>query len=403
MSAPPADLAAVLAHLRSHEAAFEDRFAEFLRIPSVSTSAEHADDVARAAEWVAQHARGSGLTAEVVTHESGLPATIVDTPADRVASPDAPALLFYGHHDVQPAQRHDGWSSEPFEPVVRDGQAFARGASDDKAGVLSMLEAVRAYHDADRKLPCRVRMLIEGEEEIGSPTLAGMIQAHAERLRADVAVVCDTAMWDYPGQDRAPDVSITLGLRGLAYFDLRLDGPSRDLHSGVYGGAIANPATELARTLGALFDDHRRLTLPGLDEHVDPVDPDEAASWDQLGFDDQAFAQEVGATLAGEAGRPTLERRWARIACDVNGLWGGFAEPGAKTIIPAAAGAKVSFRLPASVDPKHVDQAFRAWLQARDVGGCRWTVTQLGLAEPFLMRADSPWIQTVRNAVLGET
>ena len=182
-----------------------------------------------------------------------------------------------------------------------------------------MLEALRAYHDSGMKLPCRVRLLIEGEEEVGSPTLAALLEQHRDQLAAPTAVVCDTAMWDYPGSDREPDVSLTLGLRGIAYFDLKLGGPVRDLHSGVYGGVVANPGNVLLRVLGQLVDAEGRVTIPGFYDDVPEVSEEERAAWDGLGFKDTAFADEAGATLAGEAGRTTLERLWARPSCDVNG------------------------------------------------------------------------------------
>jgi len=284
----------------------------------------------------------------------------------------------------------------PFEPTVRDGRVYARGASDDKGQVLCFIEALRAYLATGQKLPCPVTLLIEGEEECGSVTLPVVLDKHKDLLQADLCVVSDTSMWE---GKHGQTPSITYALRGLVYFDLKLHGPSRDLHSGVYGGTLASPATVLARVLGKLFDDDNRIAIPGFYDDVAPPEDEERALWEQLGFDEQAFLDGVGAEPFGEAGFSTLARRWARPSCDINGLYGGYGGAGAKTVIASFAGAKVSFRIPANMDPRKVAKQFTDWIHAHDVAGCRWELTSHGEAWPVATPLDSPYVAAARRAI----
>ncbi|MEM1213719.1 MAG: M20/M25/M40 family metallo-hydrolase [Planctomycetota bacterium] len=390
-------------HLTAARPEIEQRFAQLLAIPSVSTDPQHAPDLAAACRLAADHLAASGLTATI--HDTaGHPLVLAHSTPDQVANPDAPRVLFYGHLDVQPAAPDDGWSTDPFDPTLLDGKVFARGASDDKAGVLSFLEALRAYYDTDTPLPCPVTVLLECEEEIGSPSLPEFLEAHKAELAADVVVICDTTMWDYPSAEaesqRPPDVAITTALRGLAYFDLVLQGPDRDLHSGVYGGALANPANVLTRILGKLQDDDLRIAIPGFYDDVLPA-PDHG--WQHLDFDADAFTQDVGLPPSGEADLPTLVRRWARPSCDINGLNSGFQSPGAKTVIPSTANAKVSFRLAPGQDPHRIEKLFRNWLDAQDLHGCQLTVTTHGLAHPTHTPDDCPYLQPAIDAARDTT
>jgi len=238
-----------------------------------------------------------------------------------------------------------------------------------------------------------VTVMIEGEEECGSVGLPGFLEERQDDLKADIVVVSDTTMWD------ANTPAITYAMRGLIYFDLKLFGPSRDLHSGVYGGTLANPATLLPRVLARLLDNNNQVTIPGFYDDVAPLDDEERARWAKLGFKDEDFLGTVGSTAFGEEGYATLERRWARPSCDVNGLYGGYMGEGAKTVIPSFAGAKVSFRIPAAMDPVKTAEQFTDWIESQDVGGCTWKIEQHGQAYPVAVSIDSPYIAAAGRAI----
>lgn len=390
----------VLQYLSQDQDAAAKRLMDFARIPSVSTDPAYATDVKAAAEWVAQRLRDSGLHAEL-WQTKGHPCVYAQTPDDTASGP---TVLFYGHYDVQPPDPIDKWHSPPFEPTILEAtenggaSIYARGASDDKGQVSCFLEALSAWHRVAGKLPCKVKVLIEGEEEMGSVNLPPVIEQHRDRLAADVCVVSDTSMWETtPG---SPQPSIVYALRGLVYFDVQLHGPSRDLHSGVYGGTLANPCTILTRILAGLFDEDHRVTIPGFYDDVVPLTAQERAAWDGLGFRDTSFLSEIGVdTPYGEAGYSTLERRWCRPACDINGIFGGYMGEGAKTVIPSFAGAKVSFRIVANQDPAKIAQGFEAWLRSHDTHGLRWRITHHGEASPTAAPTDSSYVAAARRAV----
>ncbi len=390
---------AVLNHLDTDTDAAVARLSDLLSIPSVSTDPAFTDEVERGAAWVADDLKSLGLSVETVASDGGHPAVIAKSTDAMVANPKR-RVLFYGHYDVQPPDPLDGWTHPPFEPTVAesvtagDGPAlYARGASDDKGQVMCFLEALRAYHATGTKLPCHVTVLIEGEEECGSKTLPAILEKRVDELKADVAVVSDTSMHD------RQTVAITYGLRGLVYFDVKLHGPKRDLHSGVYGGTLANPATVLLRVLGKLFDEHNRIAIPDFYDDVAELTDEERAAWEALDFDESKYLGDVGSEPFGEAGFTTLERRWSRPSCDVNGIYGGYMGQGAKTVIPSFAGAKVSFRIPGNMDPLKVRQQFTDWLQSHDVGGCRWEISGHGGAYPILVPRDSPWVKAAAGAI----
>ena len=370
-----------------------ERLCEFLAIASVSTDPAYRKETAHAATWVADTLRGLGF--ETHTHATdGHPIVLAHFGGENDVPADAPHVLFYGHYDVQPPDPIEQWTSPPFEPTIRQGAVFARGASDDKGQVCCFLEALRAWVNTAGRPPVRVSVLIEGEEECGSVHLRPFIEAHRDRLDADVAIISDTTMWD------RETVAITYGLRGLLYFDVQLHNAHRDLHSGMYGGVLANPANVLTQILGGLFDAHHRITIPGFYDDVLPVTDNERQRWSDLHFDEQTFLKRVAVNQDhGEAGYTTLQRKWARPSCDINGLYGGYGGAGAKTIIPSFAGAKVSFRLAPNQAPQKIADAFTAWLQSHEVHGCRWQITDLGHAEPVVVRSDSPYVQSAFNAI----
>ena len=375
------------------------RWFDFLRIPSVSAQPDHAGDCRRAAGWVRDQLAAMGFSANV--HDTpGHPVVLGHHPGP---GGDAPHLLFYGHYDVQPAEPVELWRSPPFEPTLVDGpngpQVFARGAVDDKGQVCTWLEAMRAWHDVHGTLPVRVTALVEGEEEVGSPNLEAFLADHADALRADIAVISDTGMWD------VDTPALTTRLRGLVYAQVTLHGASRDLHSGTYGGTALNPINALTTLLGGLKDATGRVQVPGFYDGVADLSPALAAEWAALGFDEAAYLAEVGlAVPSGEAGRASLDRMWARPTADLNGIWGGYQGPGSKTVIAAHAGAKISFRLVPGQDPQAVADGFRRFVADRVPPGARAEVEVFGTGggSPGIeISSANRFVQAARD-VLGE-
>lgn len=384
-------------HLSAHRAEAQARFLDFLRIPSVGAQSAHDADTRRAAAWVADHLRLSGFSdIQLLTRDGGHPCVVARTSDAMVANPKAPRVLFYGHYDVQPADPLHLWNSPPFEPVIKDGTVYARGASDDKGQVMCFLEALRAYHATGTQLPGPLTVCIEGEEESKGRTLPVLTRDEKDLMKADICLVSDTALWDGP---TGPEPSITYALRGLAYFEVRLHTLKRDLHSGVYGGTVINPANALVKVLAELVDADGHITIPHFYDDVQVLTAAEKAAWAGMGFNEKQYLAEAGATAFGEKGFTTLERNWARPTCDINGLLGGYQGEGAKTVIPAWAGAKVSFRLPAKMDPKKVGAQFKAWIEARTPPGGRWEILNHGDADPVAVATDSPFIAASKRAI----
>jgi acetylornithine deacetylase/succinyl-diaminopimelate desuccinylase-like protein len=389
----------VRGYINEHAAGFFDALMQWLAIPSVSADPGHSGDVRRSAQWLAEHLRRAGFPVaevwETGADDSGLPAVFAHWPA---ADPAAPVVLVYGHHDVQPVEPLEEWDSPPFEPVQRDGQLLARGASDDKGQVLFHALAAQACLAAGGgdAPPVTLKLLIEGEEESGSTNFAALLEAQRERLACDVIVVTDTTMW-------AADVpSMCTGMRGLAEADIDLRGPERDLHSGSFGGAVPNPLHAMAGLLAGLHDGDGRITLPGFYDRVVGVSPAEREMFARLPFDEQAWLNEAGHSraAAGEAGFSTLERIWARPTAEINGMWGGHTGPGGKTIIPSQAHAKISFRLVANQDPGDVAAALREYVAQRTPPGIEATVTirEPGV-RPCFSPVDSPAVAAARRAM----
>jgi acetylornithine deacetylase/succinyl-diaminopimelate desuccinylase-like protein len=336
-----------------------ERLFDFLRIPSISAAPIHFADCERAADWLVAELGAIGFqAAKHPTNGRPIVAGHIKS-----ARRDSPHVLFYGHYDVQPADPLDLWRSAPFEPKLESGprgeRIVARGASDDKGQLMTFLEACRAFQKYGGP-PCSVTVLFEGEEETGSPSLPGFLTENAQMLRADVALVCDTGMWN------ASTPAITMALRGIVSDEVILKGASRDLHSGLYGGVAVNPIHVLARILGALHDENGAVALPGFYDGVEELPEEIRQQWDALDFDASAFLGDVGLTTpAGERGRTPLEQAWSRPTCDVNGILGGYTGAGTKTVLPAQASAKVSFRLVGKQNPERVVQSFRAFVTSR--------------------------------------
>jgi len=359
----------LLATVESGFAASTARLCDFLRIPSVSTDPAFDEQTRRCADWLVAELRAIGFTAEAAK-TIGQPMVVAHHPG---VGPDAakrPRVLYYGHYDVQPADPIELWTSPPFEPSIVDGprgkRVVARGAVDDKGQVMGIVESLRAWHAVAGGPPCPVTLMIEGEEESGSKSLEPFMHESKARLAADVCIVSDTGMWDI----KTP--AITTRLRGLVYMEVTVHGPTRDLHSGMYGGAVANPINVLASIIAELHDEDRRVTIPGFYEGVSELSPQVRSQWDALGFNDAEFLGDIGLKDGlGERGRSTLERTWSRPTCDVNGIFGGYTGKGAKTVIAAHATAKVSFRLVSRQNPEKIAAAFAEFVQARLPSGCR--------------------------------
>ena len=389
----------VLARIEAEFAAYQTRWLDWLRIPSISAQPAHAADCRAAAAFAQRDLTDLGFAA-AIRETAGQPVVLAHHPGPG-AGADVPHLLFYGHYDVQPPEPLDLWTSRPFEPAVVEGphgpRVVARGAVDDKGQASMWLGALRAWVEETGGLPVRATVLIEGEEEIGSPSLEPFLAAERAALAADVAVISDTGAWDIDTP------SLTTRLRGLVYLEVRLRAAVRDLHSGLFGGAARNAANVLARALAALVDDTGRVTLPGFYDGIADLGAAQRAEWAALHYDEAAFLAGIGLRHpAGETGREGLERRWARPTCDVNGLWGGYAGPGAKTVIPAEAGAKISFRLVPGQDPQAVIAAFRAFMAAQVPDDTRLDIAVHSAASAIEVPQDSRFVQAARAALADE-
>ncbi|WP_406400986.1 dipeptidase [Streptomyces uncialis] len=386
-------VSAVRTYIDRHRDAFLADLGDWLRIPSVSAQPEHAGDVRRSADWLAAALKDTGFPAVEVWETPGAPAVFAHWPSD---DPRAPTVLVYGHHDVQPADRADGWATDPFEPVFRDGRLYARGAADDKGQVFFHTLGVRAHLAATgRTAPAvHLKLLVEGEEESGSPHFRALVEERAERLAADAVIVSDTGMW------AADTPTVCTGMRGLADCEIELFGPDQDIHSGSFGGAVPNPATEAARLVAALHDEHARVTVPGFYDGIVELTDRERRLFAELPFDEERWLRTAKshATL-GEAGHTTLERLWARPTAEVNGIGGGYQGPGGKTIIPARAMLKLSFRLVAGQDPDRVEDAVRAWVAATLPAGIRHEIVFGAATRPCLTPLDHPALRSVVRAM----
>ena len=361
---------------------------EFLGIPSVSTKPEHAPDLRRCAQWLAERFGSSGLRAEL-RETGGHPVVL----AKNEHKPGRPTVLLYGHYDVQPPEPLEKWKTPPFEPTVRDGAIYARGAADDKGQVWAHAEAIAAWH-RHGGAPVNLTVLIEGEEEIGSENLERFVRQNREELRADVAVISDT------NQFARGVPAITYGLRGLVYCEVFVTAADHDTHSGLYGGAIPNPANILCELLASLHDAKGRVNLPGFYDGVRDLEEPERAAWQKLPFDESQWLANLKlGEGSGEAGYSTLERRWARPTCDINGLTSGYQGHGAKTIIPSTASAKVSMRLVPAQDPLKIVTSFERTLRERCPKTVRIEFARHGLAGPVLVPREGPAMRAAAEAL----
>jgi acetylornithine deacetylase/succinyl-diaminopimelate desuccinylase-like protein len=365
-------------------------YEEFLRIPSVSALPEHADDCRRAAEFLAGELRTIGVEHVDVAETGGHPVVY----GDWLKAESAPTVLVYGHYDVQPPDPIDEWVKAPFEPLIRDGRMLARGAADDKAQVHMHVRATEAILATHGRLPVNLKFLFEGDEEMSSAHLDQWLEENRARLGADLAVISDTGFFE----GNLP--AITIGLRGITYFEVDVLGTAVDLHSGVFGGAVQNPANALAHIIAALKGTDGRILVPGFYDDVVPLSDRDREAFAALPFEDEAYREEHGLSApVGEPGYTTLERRGARPTLDVNGIWGGFQGEGAKTIIPASAHAKISCRLVVNQRPDRIYELVRGHILRVAPEGCRVEVTNLGGGLPSLTPMDHPATQAAVRAI----
>jgi acetylornithine deacetylase/succinyl-diaminopimelate desuccinylase-like protein len=381
----------VLSHLDATRAAQLDDLKELLRIPSISTLPERADDLRRCAEALADRLRAIGMTTVEVVPTAGHPIVY----AEWLGAPGKPTALLYGHYDVQPVDPLELWSSPPFEPTERDGRLYARGAADDKGQVHMHLAALAGHLRTRGALPVNVRLLIEGEEEISSLHLEQFIRTNRDRLRADVGVISDTAMF-------APGIpSIVYALRGITYVQLEVEAARADLHSGEYGGAIANPAQVLCEIVAAMKDPRTgRVLVDGFYDRVRELDPAERAELARLPHDDDTYRDELGVpALFGEAGYTTIERTGARPTLEINGIWGGFTGEGAKTVLPARASAKMSCRLVPDQDPDEIADLIDRFVTRVAPPSVRARLVRLHGGKPAMTPIDHPAVRAAARAL----
>jgi acetylornithine deacetylase/succinyl-diaminopimelate desuccinylase-like protein len=378
-------------YYRQHQSDFLEGLKTFLRIPSISTLSEHKPDIRRAAEFALSELRAAGMTAAELIEGGGNPLVY----AEWLGAPGKPTILFYGHYDVQPPDPLDEWKSPPFEPEVRGDDIFARGSSDDKGQVYIQIKAVEGLLKTTGKLPVNVRFLLEGEEETGGEHIEAYVKTRPPRLQSDAAVICDTEMF-------APELpTLCVGLRGMVYYELSVQGADHDLHSGVYGGAAPNPIMAISEILCALKDRDGHIRIPGFYDRVAPPSAKEREAWARLPFDVKEYTEkEMGAKeLVGEPEIPLFERVWARPTLEVHGIRGGFTGEGAKTVIPARAVAKISTRL---VADQRVDEAiaqFQAAVRAVCPKGVTAEAKVLHSGEPSLTNPDNPFIHASAEAM----
>jgi acetylornithine deacetylase/succinyl-diaminopimelate desuccinylase-like protein len=363
---------------------------EWLRIPSISTLPERKADMNLAAQWLQTKLEHIGFSSEIL-ETAGHSVVFAEHKSD---NPNAPTVLLYGHYDVQPVDPENEWLTPPFEANIRDGQIFARGSSDDKGQVFAHVKALELYLRDHGDLPIHLKLLIEGEEEIGSPNLTPFVEANQQKLECDVVVISDGSMF-------APGVpTLTTGLRGLAYFEILVQGAHKDLHSGGYGGAVANPIQALAQIIQSLRDGNGKILIPGVYDSVREISNLEKEAWAKLPFSESAFAKSVDvAELPGEPGFSVLERLWARPTLEINGIWGGFQGEGAKTVLPAKAGAKISLRLVPDQTPQEITELVKKHIASLELPGVSVELKFLHGGMPVLVEASSPAAQAAIRAL----
>jgi acetylornithine deacetylase/succinyl-diaminopimelate desuccinylase-like protein len=380
----------IVDHINVNRDRYVDELQQYLAIPSISALPQHTDDVRACAEWTAGEMRRIGLQHVRLEETPGHPIVY----GEWLGAEGAPTILFYGHYDVQPVDPVELWTSPPFEATVRDGEIYARGAVDDKGQVFMHFKAIEAHIHEHGRLPVNMKVLLEGEEEVGSANLDAFVGSHTDLLTADVVVISDSPMFDRG----VP--SICYGLRGLAYYQIDVRGTRSDLHSGSFGGAVANPAMVLAQILAQMKDKGGRIKIPGYYDDVVPLTPEERTEFAKLPFNERKYRQDLGAPrLFGETGYTTLERIWGRPTFEVNGLLSGFTGEGAKTVIPAVAMAKVSMRLVPNQDPRQIGDLFENYVKKIAPKTVEVSLTRMHGGKPWMTAFDNPYVQAAGRAI----
>ncbi len=381
-----------LSYAENHADRFVGELKELLRIPSVSTDSAYADEVQRAAEWLTDHFDDIGMEHSEIIATDGHPIVY----AEHITDPAKPTVVVYGHYDVQPPDPLEEWETAPFEPTQRGERLYARGACDDKGQMFMHAKAAEAYLSAEGDLPVNLKYVIEGEEETGSMAIESYIKSNGQRLDGDVVLISDTALFS------TETPSITYGLRGLAYAEITLQGPNRDLHSGNYGGAVDNPANALSRIIAGLHDENHHIAIPGFYDDVRDLSEEERETYAQLPFDEEAWMDAIGIDdVRTEGGYTTLECLSARPTLDVNGIWGGYTGEGAKTVLPAKAQAKLSTRLVPDQQVEDIYDKLEAHLDAVVPATMSFTMRRLHGGDPVLVDPTAPSMQAAKTA-MGE-
>jgi acetylornithine deacetylase/succinyl-diaminopimelate desuccinylase-like protein len=380
----------ILSYIEANRERYLRELTDILSIPSVSTKKENVPDIKRCAEWVATHLDGIGMQNVRIFPTAGHPIVY----GEWLGAPGKPTVLIYGHYDVQPVEPLELWTTPPFEATVRGENLYARGAADDKGQVLIHLKSLEAFLKTEGLLPVNVKLLIEGEEEIGSEHLEEFVRENKDMLKADLVLISDSSMF-------ARDVpSICYGLRGLAYMQIDLTGPDRDLHSGSFGGTVHNPIQALAEIIAQLHDGNGKVTIPGFYRDVLPLSKKERAAYKRLPWSDRKYSKDLGVKqLYGEKGFTTLERVWARPTLECNGIWGGFTGEGAKTVLPSKASAKISMRLVPNQSSAKAAKMFERHIRKLAPKTVTVTVRNLHGGEPAITPIDSPGVKTAVAAL----
>lgn len=375
----------------NRQAAQLDELKQLLSIPSISAQPEHKSDIARAAQWLADHLQAIGMQRAEVVPTAKHPVVYAEWLG---AGASKPTLLIYGHYDVQPVDPLDLWQSDPFRPEVRGQNIYARGASDDKGQLFAHVKAVEAYLKTSGKLPVNVKFIVEGEEEIGSPSLDLFVESNRQQLAADAVLISDGSM------PRLDLPAITYGLRGICYMEVEIVGPQRDLHSGAFGGAVYNPIQALTEIIAGMKDARGHITIPGFYDRVRPIDDQERRSLAEVPFEEAAFRSEAGISFTwGEEGYMVLEQICARPTLECNGIWGGYTGEGSKTVLPSKATAKISMRLVPDQDPREIAQLFRAHVTRAAPPQVRVAVRDLHGGKPAMVDRSAPVIQAAAIAL----
>lgn len=382
-------MADVSNYIETNRQRYVDELVELLKFPSISADSKHAGDIDKCADYLVAHFKSLGLETKKMP-TGGHPLVY----AEWLGAPGQPTVMIYGHYDVQPPDPLNLWDSPPFQPEIRNGKLFARGSSDNKGQFYAHVKGIEAHLKQNKKLPVNVKLLIEGEEEISSKHLEAFIKKNQAMLKADVVIVSDSAMAG-PNQP-----AITYGLRGLAYLEVRVDGPNRDLHSGAYGGSVANPAEVLAKLLARCKDEKGHIQIPGFYDDVQAVDQRERDLMSKVPFSESSDRENLGITKHfGEEGFSTLERRWARPTFEINGIFGGYMGEGPKTVLPAWAGAKVSMRLVPNQNPEKIANLFEAYINSIKPDTARVTISRYDGAFPSVVPIVGPFVEAATRAV----